>query len=62
MEIGALSTIALNQITPNTSANSISVAILGQQLDVSQMLGEEMVKAMENSVTPHIGGNLDISV
>lgn len=62
MDINALSTIALNQLTPNTSPSDISVALLGKQLEVSQQLGSEMVKAMEQSVTPHLGGNIDVSV
>lgn len=62
MDIGNLSTIALNQITPSTSPSDLSVALLGKQLDMSQKLGSEMVKAMEQSVNPHIGGNIDVSV
>lgn len=62
MDVGALSTIALNQLTPDTSPSDIGVAILGKQLDMSQQLGSEMVKAMEQSVTPHLGGNIDISI
>ena len=62
MDIGNLSTIALNQLTPNTPASDISVALLGKQLDMSQKLGSEMVKAMEQSVNPHLGGNIDVSV
>lgn len=62
MEIGALSTIALNQLSWDTSPSDIGVAILGKQLDMSQQLGDEMVKALERSVTPHLGGNIDVSV
>lgn len=62
MDVGALSTIALNQLTPETSPTDIGVAILGKQLDISQALGSEMVKTMEQSVTPHLGGNIDVFV
>lgn len=62
MDIGNLSTIALNQLTPNTSPSDISVALLSKQLDMSQKLGSEMVKAMEHSVNPHLGGNIDVSI
>ena len=62
MDVTALNNIALSQISPSTSPSNISVAILGKQLDVTQKLGDTMIQAMERSVNPHIGGNIDISV
>lgn len=62
MDVTALSTIALNQLAPDASPSSIGVAILSKQLDITQALGSEMVKAMERSVTPHLGGNIDVSI
>lgn len=62
MDVTALNNIALSQISPSTSPSDISVAILGKQLDVTQKLRDTMIQAMERSVNPHIGGNIDISV
>ena len=62
MDVTALNNIALSQISPSTSPSDISVEILGKQLDVTQKLGDTMIQAMERSVNPHIGGNIDISV
>lgn len=62
MDVTALNNIALSQISPSTSPSDISVTILGKQLDVTQKLGDTMIQAMERSVNPHIGGNIDISV
>ena len=62
MDVTALNNIALSQISPSTSPSDISVAFLGKQLDVTQKLGDTMIQAMERSVNPHIGGNIDISV
>ena len=62
MDVTALNNIALSQISPSTAPSDISVAILGKQLDVTQKLGDTMIQAMERSVNPHIGGNIDISV
>ena len=62
MDVTALNNIALSQISPSTSPSDISVAILGKQLDVTQKLGDTMIQAMERSVNPHIGGNIDISL
>ena len=62
MDVTALNNIAVSQSSPSTSPSDISVAILGKQLDVTQKLGDTMIQAMERSVNPHIGGNIDISV
>lgn len=45
----------------------IGVAMLSKAMDVNEVLGEGMVEmldaaALEQSVTPHIGGNIDIMV
>lgn len=62
MDIGSLSTIALNQLPATGNPSDVDLAILSKQLDVSQEMGNQMVKALENSVTPYLGGNLDVSV
>ena len=58
MDIAALS-MSLNQI--NTSSE-VGVAMLSKALETQETLGDEMVKMMEQSVNPNIGGNIDISV
>ncbi|MDE7310327.1 MAG: YjfB family protein [Eubacterium sp.] len=61
MGIGSLADIALAQMPVSTSAPSdISVAMLSKQLDLTQEMGADMIKAMENSVNPGIGGNIDV--
>ncbi len=61
MEIGSLADIALAQMPATTSVPSdISVAMLSKQLDLTQEMGADMIKAMENSVNPAIGGNIDV--
>ena len=62
MEVGALSTIALNQLPTTGTPNEISLAILGKQIDASQQMGDSMIKALEHSVTPYLGSNIDVSV
>lgn len=62
MDVGVLSTIALNQLPTTDAPSDIGLAVLSKQLDVSQQMGSEMVKALENSVTPYLGGNIDVSV
>ena len=62
MDVGSLPNIALAQMPSlSTSVPSdISIALLSKQLDLSQTLGMDMVKAMEQSVNPGIGGNIDL--
>ncbi|MCI8446885.1 MAG: putative motility protein [Eubacterium sp.] len=62
MDVGSLPNIALAQMPSlSTSVPSdISIALLSKQLDLSQTLGMDMVKAMEQSVNPGIGGNIDV--
>ncbi|MEY8392354.1 putative motility protein [Lachnospiraceae bacterium] len=58
MDIASLST-ALSMTKVN---NDISVLMLGKQLDQAEIMGDSMIKLMEQSVTPHLGGNIDVSV
>lgn len=63
MDIAGLS-MTLSQI--NTQSD-IGVAMLSKAMDMNEVLGEGMVEmldaaAMERSVTPHIGGNIDVMV
>ena len=58
MDIAALS-VSLNQI--NTSSE-VGVVMLSKALDTQEEMGAEMIKMMEQSVTPHLGANIDVSV
>ena len=63
MNIPELS-MALAQINVQSD---FSVAMLSKAMDTNEILGQNMVAmldaaAMEHSVTPHIGGNIDLKV
>ncbi len=58
MDIASLST-ALSMTKLN---GDIGVLMLSKQLDAAETMGDSMIKIMEQSVTPHLGGNIDISV
>jgi hypothetical protein len=58
MDIASLS-VSYNQFS---TMQDFSVAMLGKQLDTYETQGAEMVKAMEQSVNPSIGANIDIRV
>ncbi|MEE1008513.1 MAG: YjfB family protein [Agathobacter sp.] len=54
---------ALNAVSSYDSLNSLSAVaslkMLDNALELNDSMSQEMVKMMENSVTPHIGSNID---
>lgn len=58
MDIASLSTaLSMSQVN-----NDIGILMLGKQLDTVEVMGDSMVKMMEQSVNPHLGANIDISI
>lgn len=57
---------ALNMVSAYSSSSSImsqvSVAMLDKSMELNTQLNTEMVQALEQSVTPHLGGNIDVYV
>lgn len=63
MDIAALSTA----MAQNDIGTKIGIAVLDKAMDTAETTGAQLVQmidgaAMQRSVTPHIGGNIDISV
>ena len=58
MDIASLSTA----LSMSKLSNDIGTLMLRKQLDNAEVMGESMIKIMEQSVAPHLGGNIDISV
>lgn len=58
MDIAALST----EMSLTGVQYQVSVAMLDKSLEQMETMGDGMRKILESSVTPHIGGNIDISV
>ncbi len=58
MDIASLSTA----LSISKTNNDVGVLMLSKQLDSVETMGESMIKLMEQSVTPHLGGNIDISI
>lgn len=63
--------LALSTLTAYDAASSVSSAslayavgteILSQSLDMTQEMGASMIQMMERSVTPELGGNIDIYI
>lgn len=59
MDIGAI-TPSLSMIS--IANDDVATRVLSMGLDDMREMGDGMRKMLEMSVTPHIGGNIDISV
>ncbi|MCI5492914.1 MAG: YjfB family protein [Lachnospiraceae bacterium] len=64
MDITSITSTALSSLSSATDSTSqaIGLAMLSKQLDVTDAMSASMIKAMENSVNPAIGGNIDLYV
>lgn len=66
MEIGALASTALYQMEQGSvkvngyeRPTDVGVAMLDKQLEQSEASGQNLIRAMELSVNPSVGGNVD---
>lgn len=58
MDIAALSmNMAQSQVH-----SDVSVAVMNKSLDMLEAAGDGLLKIMEQSVAPDLGGNIDISI
>lgn len=62
MDINSLPSIALSALDMPSTNTDIGVIMLSKQLDVSESMGDSMVRAMELSVNPAVGSNFDVYV
>lgn len=62
----ALGTLTAYDATSSVSSSSLAYAvgteILSQSLDMTQEMGASMIQMMERSVTPELGGNIDVYI
>lgn len=62
----ALSTLSAYDASSSVSTSSLAYAVgtevLSQSLDMTQQMGASMIQMMEHSVTPELGGNIDIYI
>lgn len=64
MELGALNDISLSAMNAasNPIGQAIGLVVLDKQLEVTDALSADMIKAMETSVNPSVGSNFDMYV
>lgn len=58
MSIANLSTVMSQQQV----SMDISTAVLSKSLDFTESSGEDLAKMMEQSVTPYLGGSIDLTI
>lgn len=58
MDIAAASML----LSSSKLMTNVSTALLSKNLDTVEVLGENLIQMMEQSVTPNIGQNIDIKL
>ncbi len=53
---------AASSVSQGSLAYAVGTAVLSQSLDLTQEMGASMIQMMEHSVTPALGGNIDLYV
>lgn len=61
MDIQSISTLSMMANAASTQ-DVVSTAVLKMSLDDYELMGAQMTKMLEQSVTPHIGQNFDVIV
>ena len=54
--------LAVNSAGPGSLAGAVSLKMLDNAIDANESMSIGLTKMMENSVYPHLGGNIDVSV
>jgi hypothetical protein len=67
MEITPISSAlsAVNSYAPSSIgsvAQVVSVEMLDQTMEMNEAMNSQLISLMEQSVTPHLGGNIDLRV
>ena len=64
MNIGKVNSAlsAINASEPSSLMESVGMKMLDKTLDTSASMNDSIIRMMENSVTPYLGGNIDVSV
>ncbi len=64
MEIAAVNSAlsAVSSATPGTYVQAASMEMLNNTLELNDTLAQSTIKMMENSVTPYLGGSIDVSI
>ncbi len=62
----ALSTLStydsMSSVSQGSLAYAVGTAVLSKQLEMNEALNTSMIQMMEQSVTPHLGSNIDMYI
>lgn len=53
---------SVDTYSPTSPMGQVGIAMLDKSLEQNDAMGKEMVKMMERSVNPNVGGNFDMSI
>ena len=53
---------ASSSVSQGSLAYAVSTAVLDSQLEMNEVLNASLLQMMEQSVTPHLGGSIDVYV
>lgn len=67
MEIAAVSSAlsAVQSYGPSMTGSisqAVSIKMLDQTMEMNEAMNSQLISLMEQSVTPHLGGNIDLRV
>ncbi len=64
MDIAAVSSAlsAVSTSSAGTLAEAVSVKMLDQAMEMNEAMNTQLITLMEQSVTPHLGGNIDVHI
>lgn len=54
--------LAVGSSDPGSISGAVSLKMLENAMDSNESMSASLSKMMENSVYPHLGGNIDVSV
>lgn len=64
MDIASVSSAlsAVSTSSAGTLAEAVSVKMLDQAMEMNEAMNTQLITLMEQSVTPHLGGNIDVHI
>ena len=49
-------------VSPTSFSEQVGIAVLDMSMELNNQLNTSMIQALERSVTPHLGGNIDLYI
>lgn len=49
-------------VSPTSLSEHVGIAVLDMSMELNTQLNSSMIQALERSVTPHLGSNIDLYI